>query len=117
MEEIKPVSKVPEITPELLAENEELQAELRKKFTYVAPLQKTYADTVIKGLLADIEYYQQELINRNDIETWELLNMRLKTARRDCAQWLISIGNFELAEKMALDEHTKRLCRAKLGIE
>lgn len=115
MEDIKIVSKVPEITPELLAENEELQAELRKKFQYTAPLQKTYADTVIKGLLADIEYYQQAITENNDIETVGLLTVRLETARRDCAQWLISIGNFTLAEQMALDEHTKQQCRERSG--
>lgn len=109
----KIVKKVPEITPELLAENEELQVELRKRFTYDHPPFETYSHQVIRNLMADIDYIVDQ-IDKVDPEDAEVLETRLRTYRRDCTEWLMSIGDFATAKETAIDDNTRDMCQARI---
>jgi hypothetical protein len=55
------VIKVPEITPELIAENERQQQEWRERFSYEAPSRETHADRVIADNLRILDHMYHAL--------------------------------------------------------
>lgn len=107
--------KVPEITPELIAANQEQQDLWAKQYFYEHPTHDSYAHVVIRGLLTDLDaLVAASLSSDTPADEREIVKVRIVNIRRDLAAWMISIGNFKSALTFADDEHTQNRCRERI---
>lgn len=110
------VVKVPEITPELLAANQEQQDLWAKQYFYEHPTHDSYAHIVIRGMLAELDaLVAASLSSETSAEERPIVQLRIVNVRRDLAAWMISIGNFKSALTFADDEHTQNRCRERIN--
>lgn len=102
------VIKVPAITPELLEKNEEQQQHWRTAFNYVHPTRETHADRVIDDNLRILNRLNYEL-PRATGDLQQDIRGRISAMSHDTAIWASSRGQFELAARLAQNEHDRTL--------
>jgi hypothetical protein len=106
-QEVKNVSKVPEITPELLEKNEEQQKIWREMFVVPQMSGAQYAGTVIRDNLNVLDAIDRHISEAKG-ELKKQLKQRSSILRHDTAIWAASIGQFELAVKLTTDKHQRK---------
>lgn len=95
------VSKVPEITPELLEQNEALQKRWRKQFTPPQISIDAHAERVVQQnlmILDGLEYMWHTPAGK-DKQTE--IAAQIKRIRIETAEWLATLGRFEAAAKLS----------------
>jgi hypothetical protein len=108
----KNLSKVPPVTPELLAENEKEQQQWREHYRVPAVGIETHAQRVIRDNLATIDALEKSLASAKYGEKRPIRN-RIKQLRNDTAIWCESIGQFEAAADLTSCRHQRKLYRRK----
>lgn len=107
----KTVSKVPEVTPELLTENERRQEKLRKKFTLRPSSQTAYAHTVINSNLEIIKSLETFLAENKRAPGRISLREKIAQVSDDTAIWAVSVGQFALAASLTNNKHQRAIYR------
>lgn len=112
----KNVSKVPKITPGLLAQNEDEQKQWREMLAVPRMSADTYANTVINSNLATLESLTRQIIHSKGTDR-DLLAAKTDQIRNDTAEWMSSIGRFDDALKLAVVGEQKELLNSYLKAE
>lgn len=112
----KIVSKVPELTDELIAANEDDQRRWRKLFVAPQTSKDKYAENVIKSNLTMLDSYRRQMRNANN-KTKKQLKIKANELRRDTAAWLANLGQFEAAKQLAVSTRQRRIYRDYLEAE
>ncbi len=108
------VSKVPEVTPELIEKNAEFQKAWAKEFSIPETSQKTYAETVVRNNLNILDSLYQKCADAKDYKTTTDIAGRIARLSNDTATWAESIGWFDLARKLTWRERDKERLTAML---
>lgn len=116
MIEHKNVNKAPKITPELLAQNEEEQKQWREMLSVPRMSADTYASVVINSNLATLESLTKQIIHSSKTER-EFIKTKIDQIRNDTAEWMISIGRFDDALKLAVEKSQKILLKDYIAAE
>jgi hypothetical protein len=107
-----PVSKVPEITPELLEANELEQQKWRKQFA-VRSDARTHAERVIADNLAALD--SLEAARKSAAPAMRpAITARMQQIRNDTAILCNSIGQFEMAAALTTCRHQRKTYREKV---
>lgn len=106
------VSKVPEVTPELLAANEEEQKQWRKQFRYTPTSADSYANNVIRDNLNILDTLERQLRETKNVLERTVIRSRIAQFRDDTAIWLASVGQFEQAGKLTTSQANRELYKA-----
>jgi hypothetical protein len=106
-EKRKIVSKVPEITPELLEANEAEQGKWRQMFVLPETNGASYADLTINSNLNILDALASQLKYAKGSLKKEIKTKSLQL-REDTAVWAESIGKFALAHALTNDKRRRR---------
>lgn len=104
------VSKVPELTPELLAANAEQQKTWRAQFVLPDSSTEAYAASVIASNLEMLDALEIA-VDKADGEEYKQIRVKLIALREETATWLGTIGKFTDAKRVAYSQRQKGLYR------
>lgn len=104
------VSKVPELTPELLAANEAEQKTWRAQFVLPDTSTEAYAAAVIASNLEMLDALEIAM-DKAKGEERKQIRAKLIVFREETAVWLASIGKFADAKRVAHSQKQKGLYR------
>lgn len=110
MSETKNVSKVPEITPELIAQNGDQQRQWRERFRVPAVSVDAYAVSVIADNLKTLDALDAQ-IEKARYSEHHALRKKARMIRSDTAVWLATLGFFDEAASITLDKKRRELYR------